>query len=143
MTATALSTVSLALTLLSFAAGCRRSGTPPEDGAASVARGYRDEVRSLMQSGQPTSVKCAGARAAAERLQHDRELRGEILALCAFDAPLASARAALDRAEAARAAGRSAATDCGETNLCIQDLSGHADRPEVIDVTSRYRRVCE
>jgi hypothetical protein len=125
-------------------AASRREVSPQEYATARLARGYLDEIRSRMRDGQPTAVKCAGARAIAEELPQTDALRAELAKTCAYDAPLASAKAALARAEVSRSAGRTAAPDCAETKLCLEDLAkGSPDGPEIADVTARYRKTCE
>ncbi|MCW5832591.1 MAG: hypothetical protein KIS78_09295 [Labilithrix sp.] len=122
--------------------GCRRKA--PEDGPLrQVVKGYLNELNARMAKGEPTAVKCAGARVAAEQLPQGDALREEVVRTCSYEAPLASAKAALDRAAALRAAGNSAASDCAEAALCVEDLGAPAARSEVAAVAARYESLCK
>jgi hypothetical protein len=69
--------------------------------------------------------------------------RQELEDICAWEAPLASARASLARARDARSASRSTASDCAEARLSIEDLSARKETAEVAELSDQYAALCE
>jgi hypothetical protein len=111
-----------------------------------AAQEQLNEIRDISRKGGPTSAKCAGAKVWIRELgatPGGAALRSQLESLCGREAPIASASASLARAGMARAESRSAAMDCAEARLSLEDLATHSAEDEVKRLRERYHALCE
>jgi hypothetical protein len=131
--------------------GCKvdheRKDVPPANPLVfKAARARLDEINAMLKASENTSLKCAGAMAYVEELQHDPNaevaaLRTAIEKTCGYSAPLAGILRDLDKIE--RADGGHW-RECAEIQIYLDDFGPqHRPSPEVKALREKYRHACE